>query len=232
MNCWICDVCNAYKSSTQKVLIDGKWMHCYCKHRTQYKKYGKFLDNNPRNKRDRNEIIVKEYYAEIILYDNDSFPYQKTIIDIEDIEKIKNIKWIYANTENNGYCEGKINKRFVRLHRFLMGIENESKEIQVDHINNNRLDNRKSNLRVCTNLQNSQNSPLSKNNTSGYIGVCWNPRNNNWMARIEVNKKRVNLGSYYDMNNAILARLKAEKEYFKEYAPQKHLFGKYGIALD
>lgn len=229
MNCWICDICGAYKSSTQKVLIEDEYMYLCCKHRTQYKKYGKFLDNSQRNKRDKNEIILKDNYAEIILYDNNSFPYQKTLIDLDDVEKVKNIKWVYANTENNGYCEGKINKRFVRLHRFLMGIENLGTSFQVDHINNDRLDNRKSNLRICSNMQNSQNSPPSKNNKSGYIGVYWNPRNKNWMAKITANNIDYRLGSHWNIEDAIKARLKAEKELFGEFAPQKHLFEQYGI---
>lgn len=60
-------------------------------------------------------------------------------------------------------------------------------------------------------------------------GVMWSKCCNKWVAQITVNYKNIHLGTFEDKEDAIKRRLKAEKEYFKEYAPQQHLFEKYGI---
>lgn len=98
-----------------------------------------------------------------------------------------------------------------------------------DHIDRNELNNLESNLRLCTKSQNAQNISISVRNKSGVIGVWWMEKDSAWGANIQVNNKRHYLGSFADKNDAIVARLKAEKEYCKEFAPQKHLFEEYGI---
>lgn len=73
-----------------------------------------------------------------------------------------------------------------------------------------------------------------KRSLSGIIGVTpvkdSNPQK--WKAYITVNKKNINLGSYFDKNDAIIARLNAEREYWGEFAPQRHLFEEYGIEIE
>ena len=59
--------------------------------------------------------------------------------------------------------------------------------------------------------------------------MSWNKTNNNWNTYIKINGKRKYLGSFSSKTEAIRARLKAEKEYFGEFSPQKHLFEEYGI---
>ena len=101
-----------------------------------------------------------------------------------------------------------------------------------DHKDRNELNNRKYNLRLCTKQENSMNSSKSKNNTSGIIGVYWDKQNEKWMASIGINYKSKYLGRFINKNDAIKARLLAEIKYFGEFAPQKHLFEKYGIKED
>jgi len=73
------------------------------------------------------------------------------------------------------------------------------------------------------------NRSLQPNNTSGIIGVHLN-KNNKWVAQIMLNRKTNYLGSFSNKKDAVIERLKAEKEYFgEEFAPQRHLFKKYGI---
>ena len=90
--------------------------------------------------------------------------------------------------------------------------------MHVDHINGNPLDNRKSNLRICTNAENQRNRGVNKNNTSGYKGVCWAKQNKKWKARIKHNGKLIHLGYYKDKEEAARAYDKKAKELHGEYA--------------
>jgi hypothetical protein len=84
----------------------------------------------------------------------------------------------------------------------------------VDHINRIRSDNRFVNLREATKAENAQNTDLPSNNTSGYKGVVWHKPNRNWCAQIFINKKHIHLGSFENLQDAINARIEAEKEFF------------------
>ena len=98
-----------------------------------------------------------------------------------------------------------------------------------DHINRNPLDNRKLNLRPCNLFQNAMNSSIMSNNTSGITGVNWHKNEQKWVARIQYYNNRILLGYFNNKDDAIKARLKAEKEYFGEFAPQRNLFEQYGV---
>ena len=90
--------------------------------------------------------------------------------------------------------------------------------MEVDHINGNSLDNRKSNLRICTHKENVRNQKLSAANTSGYRGVSWNKASKKWEAYIKVNQKRIYLGKFVDILDAARAYAKKAKECFGEFA--------------
>jgi len=87
--------------------------------------------------------------------------------------------------------------------------------------------NRKVDLRLCTRGENSRNISIPKNNTSGIIGV--HREKDKWVAKIEYNGDIFPIGRYYNIYDATKARLKAEIDYFKEFAPQIHLFEKFGL---
>lgn len=88
----------------------------------------------------------------------------------------------------------------------------------VDHINGDKLDNRKNNLRICSNADNLKNRvKLPSNNTSGILGVRYRADRNKWYAEIQCNRQRIRLGSYIDKEDAIKARLTAEYKYFGKY---------------
>jgi len=90
--------------------------------------------------------------------------------------------------------------------------------METDHINQNKLDNRRSNLRACTKSQNMMNQGLTKANTSGYKGIIWDKNREKWMVRLMFNNKNIHLGRYLNIKDAILVRKNAEKLYFKEFA--------------
>ena len=93
---------------------------------------------------------------------------------------------------------------------FMEGIYPEN---EVDHINRITDDNRWTNLRVVTHRENCLNKGLRKDNSSGITGIYWRDKRNKWESQIGVYGKRVFLGRYETLKEAILARIKAEKEY-------------------
>ena len=95
----------------------------------------------------------------------------------------------------------------------------------VDHINHDLLDNRKSNLRVTTKSQNQMNNKLAKNNTSGVTGVSYCKESGKWVSYIHLYNKRITLGYFIDFDDAVKARLNAEDEYFKEYSYKNSING-------
>ena len=134
--------------------------------------------------------------------------------DIEDFGKIKDYYWLVSN----GYVvtNARDTKKTISMHRLVM---NASEGTEIDHILHQTNDNRKSQLREITHSQNCINRRIKSTNTSGVTGVCWHKANNKWQARITVNGKRINLGLFDDLEDAIEARLKAELEIFGEYSP-------------
>ena len=84
---------------------------------------------------------------------------------------------------------------------------------QIDHINGVRSDNRLQNLRDVTQRENGRNQRLHSNNTTGISGICWDKKNRNWTVRIKHNGKRIWLGSFREMPDAIFARKAAEKKF-------------------
>lgn len=146
--------------------------------------------------------------------------------DIEDYEKIKDYCWV-EEIGITGYTSVRARVPGTSKHVIMSWIIVDDK--WHDHINHNPLDNRKENLRKATRTENNRNCGISKNNTSGITGVSWNKRNNNWRTRIMVDGKSIELGQFVKKEDAIVARLKAEAEYFKEFAPQRHLFKQYKI---
>ena len=89
----------------------------------------------------------------------------------------------------------KTKRRSTRLHRVIM---NAPEGMVVDHINGNSLDNRKLNLRLCTETENKRNSPRHKNSKSAYKGVHWHKLCSKWIAHIGHNGKSIHLGYFTD----------------------------------
>jgi hypothetical protein len=88
----------------------------------------------------------------------------------------------------------------------------------IDHKNGNVLDNRKSNLRFATISENNQNRQLTKKNSSGIKGVSWHKQNKKWVAYINIDGKRINLGCYENLDDAEDVVRKARIELHREFA--------------
>lgn len=152
----------------------------------------------------------------ILFIDNTSF-----FFDIEDLSVIRSKNWY---KDKDGYLiysyfySGK--PHFVRFHRIVMNAKSEQ---IVDHINKNRADNRKKNLRVCNRAENDRNRGVYITNTSGITGVHYDRKRDKWVASITYNCKRIFIGRYEFKEEAIKARLLRETELFKDFAPQRAL---------
>ncbi len=145
------------------------------------------------------------------------------LVDDEDYEYLNQYKW-YANKNANTFYAvrnlsiNKKNDSKIFMHRFITN--NMNPKMHTDHFNGNGLDNRKINLRICTNSQNAMNQTKQINNTSGYKGVTYfkNTSNKKWMAAITVNKKRFYLGVYIDIKDAARAYNEAAIKLYGEFA--------------
>jgi len=213
-----CEFCNRSNNET-RIIKSEKFSMTLCnRHYMQMQTHGKILD---KTNRDLNTIIVCDDYAKVLIENNDEII--EILIDIEDIDKIKNYKW-YLN--DSGYAISHLNNKRIRMHKLIYN----SRDIEVDHKSRNKKDNRKQNLRQAYHIDNSANCPIRTNNQSGVIGVSFDNKNKKWRVSITRNYKAINLGRYLNMVDAIVARLNAELKYFgADFAPQRHLFEKYNI---
>src|ERR1035437_10255530 len=95
---------------------------------------------------------------------------EEIMVDDEDYEELNKYSW---HLNDNGYAMHTFNPNKVRMHRYIKNLTFKDNKIFIDHINGNKLDNRKENLRLCNNMENLFNRGKNLNNTSGYKGVVW-----------------------------------------------------------
>jgi hypothetical protein len=139
------------------------------------------------------------------------------IVDDEDYERLSSFKWFFMGNKyaaRNIRCDnGK--QRPLWMHREII---NASEGMQVDHINGNKLDNRRENLRLCTQSQNLGNRTYSGDFSSKYKGVSFSKKRNKWTSGIRINTKRIYLGLYEDEVVAANAYNHAARRLFGEFS--------------
>lgn len=120
----------------------------------------------------------------------------------------------FVTITNYGYLIGSLFKRMVVAHRVAWCLHYRRwPSMQIDHINGVRTDNRIANLRHVTNQDNCRNKVLSPTSSSGVHGVRRKGNSRKWVATITVNKQEITIGRFDALDDAILARRAAEREY-------------------
>ena len=125
-----------------------------------------------------------------------------------------------------GYIVIRINDKLYKAHRLAwLWVTGEWPQKGLDHKNGITSDNSWENLREASQLENSRNTIISKDNTSGYKGICWNKASKKWQAQITINKKAKYLGCFNTKEEASLVYKKAALKYFGEFAKLNEIRG-------
>jgi hypothetical protein len=139
------------------------------------------------------------------------------IVDPEDVELLSAHKWHASKSQGAYYASAGIYVDGEQVHQTMHRlVKNNPEGLYIDHINGNTLDNRKSNLRVCTPTENRINSKVRKDNKSGYKGV--HQRGNRWWAELVSKGKRYRFGSFLTPEDAAKAYDRAARKYHGEFA--------------
>ncbi len=156
-----------------------------------------------------NKYIKNDKYYEGYDLNNNLF-----LIDADDYDRVSKHTWCF---NNNGYFSTIINDKKIYLHRFILGCENDNRNVVVDHINGDRFDCRKDNLRKCDYFVNAWNSATV--NKFGAKNI--RKRGNKYEVRASYMGKSYNLGNYSNLQDAVEARIIFEKEHYSEYRREK-----------
>lgn len=199
---WICRcVCGKENSINEKSLKNGSSKSCGCMK-------GTLISNN--KKFDKQTYVDKGDYVCLIIDDKTHVK-----IDKEDVEKCQKYRWFINNDRGYAYASVRENNKYrkILMHRYIMDVE--GKNMTIDHISGDRLDNRKINLRICNISENQLNKPANRKNE--YPGVIFNKMANKWESRIWHHDKNIYLGRYETKLEAIKSRIEAEDKYCGKY---------------
>jgi hypothetical protein len=134
------------------------------------------------------------------------------VVDDGDYEWLRLFKWRYTS---GGYAVTTVGDTLLRMHRVLLFAPH---YFQVDHIDGDRLNNQRSNLRLCTRKQNSANRRNQANNKSGFKGVRWHKKHRRWYAHIQASNRLYHLGNFATAEHAALAYDAAALRLFGAFA--------------
>lgn len=199
-----CLDCHSIKSICVSTIIQGKSKSCGCQSR-------KNVAYNINKK--ENEMWIENNIAYIkIVSPVDGL----MICDVEDLPKLKNLYIRIRNNHGNQYAIATQDYSTKLIHRIIMNVIDP--KIQIDHINGNGLDNRKSNLRICNNTDNNYNKKKpNRNNKSGYRGVSYDKSKNKWVGSI--NKGDISIKKRFDSPElAYEWYIEKNKELFGQYS--------------
>lgn len=198
---WLCECdCDNHTQVIVKrssFLTKGVVQSCGCLSKEKAKQNS--IDN-PKKRRFSNECFFEN--GAVILKDmSGNYCY----LDLEDFEKIKKYYW---SKNSLGYWRTQFNRKNIYLHQFLL---NPPKEVVIDHIDLNKNNNKKENLRICSKAENNRNKKV--------VGVTFNCSWNKYIAQIVYNRKNYYLGGFELKSEAVFAYQYANSLLFGEYSP-------------
>lgn len=206
-----CSVCG---SSHRVKTFQGK---PYCKkHFNHIYRYNEIIDKTIYDKNDY--IHLENGITQIILRDKYQNIKSISLIDTEDYDKVKQYKWYLSH----GYCKTKgiTPNNGIPIHNVILNPDNPATLTRCDHINHDTLNNRKINLRLVTNQENSMNMGMKCTNRSGVTGVHLyrNDSVPKWDATITYKYKPIYLGRFLNFDDAVRERIKGEAMYFGTFS--------------
>ena len=217
-----CDICGRETNRTYRV-----YGHTLCsKHMHQYHKYNRFLDNNPRTNNDLNDYYIIGNDVIFNIYNQKNEKIGTFVIDFEDIEKVKYKKWRFSH----GHVvtgQPALGRQRDLSHIILDFNAKKNPNLVVDHKDGDATNNKKNNLRICSQKENVINKSFMSNNTSGFIGVSYRKDRNTYDPEIRMNSIRCHLGYTKNIKEAVYKRYIAEQLIFGDFANAKEQEKKY-----
>ena len=203
-----CLLCGKILSVRGENLVSGNTKGCGC-------------DSNIRTGEHRHDAHLNEYRFDTVascyvgVANNTGAEF---MFDICDYDSVSQLCW---HENSSGYMAARsTDGKIVLLHRMILShLLIDSDTHCVDHINRNRLDCRRTNLRACTPIQNAHNRTVRSDSKSGYRGVRFDSNANKWQSYIYINNEVKSLGYFSDIESAICARRDAESKLYGSYAP-------------
>ena len=179
------------------------------------------------------ELLPQEYenkiiddYVEFYIYKRNGEKYT-CYVDLADWDKVKShpYRWHVSKHGVNTYVSSTIYTgivgecgvgKIILLHRFLLDYDNKHR---ADHINHDGLDNRRNNLRIVDTYKNNMNRQCrNSNNNSGYRNVFWNKWHQRWTVTLSNQYKRIYIGEYVELQDAVEAAKEAREKYYGKFA--------------
>jgi hypothetical protein len=136
------------------------------------------------------------------------------IVDWGDYYRLSQFRWHAVFNSKTFYAARIERGKTIKMHREIMGAP---KDLVVDHVDRDGLNNRRGNLRLCSAAENGRNTGSSARGTSKYKGVHWHKGARKWAAAIQYNKKVYHIGYFGDEVEAAEAYDKKAREFFGEY---------------
>jgi hypothetical protein len=162
----------------------------------------------------KNEIKILDENTTAVIIKSNKYGILECLVDSEDLPRVSafttwgvgssRIPYIYSHVPNSGK---------IAIHQLILSFP---EGLVVDHINGDVLDNRKSNLRICSSKDNSRNRKLSRNSSSGYKGV--RKKKGKFLSYIYHNYSQLHLGSFDTLEEAAVAYDRAARKYHGEFA--------------
>lgn len=207
----VCIMANPDVSETKKIckIEDCGGKHCakgFCE--KHYRREARLGDAYKPTRSDKNKVRFDRGLCFIELTDIHLNKVAETVIDSADYNKCKDYKWHYGQ---HGYVRCS-NPSLIYLHRIIMGC---TPMEMIDHKDGNPLNNKKENLRICTQFQNLQNRPKNKSHV-GYKGVVFT--RNRYRVKITAERKTKYIGTFADQLSAAKAYNEAALKYHGEFA--------------